>query len=56
MSWNTSSVIIAVSVDSGGGELQERGEALLAEFTGRLQDLCDEPGYGNDAIVVTYCG
>jgi hypothetical protein len=56
MSWNTTSIAIGVSVDSGGGELQQRGEALLEEFARRVQELCEGSGYNNDAIMVTYCG
>lgn len=49
-------VRIAVSVDTGGGELQQQAEALRAEFDQRLSALCEDPKFNNDAMTVVYCG
>ena len=45
---------IGLTVDSHGGEREERGERKATEFTERLRQLCEEPYFNDDSITVHF--
>lgn len=54
MGWSGYQLRIGVRVDAHGGEREERGERLYAEFLAALEQLCEDPRFNNDAIGVTF--
>jgi hypothetical protein len=54
MGWSGYPLRINVRVDAHGGEREERGERLYAEFVEELRKVCDDPRFNNDAIEVTF--
>jgi hypothetical protein len=54
MGWSGCTLRIHVRIDAHGGEREERGERLYAEFIDELEKLCDDERFNNDAIEVTF--
>ena len=45
MGWSGYRIVLHFRVDAHGGDKEERGEKLYAEFMAQLEKMCEDPRY-----------
>lgn len=54
MGWDGHTLTIGISVNSSGGERDERGHQLYKEFSDRLTALCEEYNQPDNGLLVAF--